>query len=259
VANYPNYVARELTLNGVLRRGDSGVAVRRVQEWLSIQAFATAIDGDFGPATQQCVTKFQQSRGMQAIGEVSQETWAALIEPMQRALAFVQPSPGAGLRQTVRQVASQHLAQHPIEVGGDNRGPWVRIYVEGNQGPDWRWCAGFVTFVLKQACMSLGTPMPIEGSVSCDALLYQAKAVGLRVRDSEIESGQTTWSAMGEAAIFLVRRTATDWTHTGFCLDGADDIFSTIEGNTNDDGSNNGYEVCNRTRSVPNKDFIRLP
>ena len=56
-----------------------------------------------------------------------------------------------------------------------------------------------------------------------------------------------------------LRNTATDWTHTGFAHGPSAEVFSTIEGNTNDDGSNNGYEVCARTRSLPKKDFIRLP
>jgi hypothetical protein len=34
--------------------------------------------------------------------------------------------------------------------------------------------------------------------------------------------------------------------------------MQTIEGNTNDDGSAEGYEVCARTRSYTNMDFILL-
>ena len=259
MADYPDYVIKELTLDRVLRHGDSGSRVRRVQEWLTIHGFATAVDGGFGDATEKCVTNCQHAKALAPNGEVTEETWVAMIEPLKDVLELPEPAPGATLRQIVSQIANRHLAKHPVEVGGDNRGPWVRIYVEGNQGHDWRWCAGFVTFVLKQACMSLGRAMPIEGSVSCDVLLYQAKAAGLRVRDTEIASGQTPWSDLGEMAIFLVRRTATDWTHTGFCFGGAGTIFSTIEGNTNDDGSNNGYEVTKRTRSVTKKDFIRIP
>jgi hypothetical protein len=34
--------------------------------------------------------------------------------------------------------------------------------------------------------------------------------------------------------------------------------FKTIEGNTNDEGVSNGFEVCMRSRSYKDKDFILL-
>jgi len=33
-------------------------------------------------------------------------------------------------------------------------------------------------------------------------------------------------------------------------------VFQTIEGNTNDDGSREGYEGCQRVRGYASKDFI---
>jgi hypothetical protein len=35
-------------------------------------------------------------------------------------------------------------------------------------------------------------------------------------------------------------------------------VFETIEGNTNDDGSREGYEVCRRFRSYQKTDFILI-
>jgi hypothetical protein len=55
-----------------------------------------------------------------------------------------------------------------------------------------------------------------------------------------------------------VRRTATDWTHTGLVTASAAEVFDTIEGNTNDDGNREGFEVCSRSRGYQDKDFIRL-
>ena len=252
------HVARERAYDGLIQNGDSGKKVRRVQEWLKINGFATGIDGGFGDATEKCVGNFQQAKGLPKTGKVNQQTWDLLIEPLTKALAPAQFTAGTKLAQAVLQVAKQHLAQHPIEVGGDNKGPWVRVYVGGNQGPGWRWCAGFLTFVIKQACVQLGQPMPIPGSYSCDSLAYQAKQAGLFVKDSEILNGNVPWNSLGASQIFLVRKTPTDWVHTGFSFNGSNTVFSTIEGNTNEDGSANGFEVAGRTRSVPKKDFIRL-
>ena len=252
------HVARERAYDGLIQHGDSGKKVRRVQEWLKINRFATGIDGAFGDATEKCVGNFQQAKGLPKTGKVNQQTWDALIEPLTKALAPAQFPAGMKLGQAVLHVAKQHLAQHPIEVGGDNRGPWVRVYVGGNQGPGWRWCAGFLTHVIKQACVQLGQPMPIPGSYSCDSLAYQAKQAGLFVKDSELLNGSVSWNSLGASQIFLVRKTPTDWVHTGFSFNGSNTVFSTIEGNTNEDGSANGFEVAGRTRSVPKKDFIRL-
>jgi hypothetical protein len=258
MAEYPAHVKKELAFDGVIRKGDLGLKVRRVQEWLKINGFGTGMDGDFGEATKKCVTRFQTSKRLQETGEVDELTWNLLVNPLVKALAPLGFPPGTKLSEAILRVAEQHLGQHPIEVGGDNRGPWVRVYLDGNEGPSWRWCAGFVTFVMKQACMELGHALPIAGSYSCDSLAYQAKQAHLFVPGAEMESGGVAWSDLGRAQIFLVRRTPTDWTHTGFSFDGKNTVFSTIEGNTNEDGSANGFEVAQRLRSVPKKDFIRL-
>jgi hypothetical protein len=44
--------------------------------------------------------------------------------------------------------------------------------------------------------------------------------------------------------------------HTGIVLKAAQNVFLTIEGNTNDDGGREGYEVCRRIRGYEAKDFI---
>jgi len=258
MAEYPAHVKKELAFDGVIKKGDVGTKVRRVQEWLKINGFGTGIDGDFGDATQKCVTRFQHSKSLPETGEVDQQTWDLLVNPLVKALAPIGFPSGTKLSEAVLRVAEQHLKQHPIEVGGDNRGPWVRVYVDGNEGHDWRWCAGFVTFVMKQACMELGQPAPISGSVSCDSLASQAKQAHLFVPGAKLQSGDVAWSDLGPLQIFLLRRTSTDWTHTGFSFGGANTVFSTIEGNTDEGGSSNGWEVANRVRSGSKYDFIRL-
>jgi hypothetical protein len=55
-----------------------------------------------------------------------------------------------------------------------------------------------------------------------------------------------------------VRKTASDWTHTGIVVEVGPEGFKTIEGNTNDEGVSNGFEVCMRSRSYKDKDFILL-
>lgn len=252
----PPSVRRELEFSAVVQSGDKGMKARRVQEWLAFHGHPTTIDADFGSATEQALRAFQAGKGLQVTGRVNQGTWGALVEPLAQAVAAVVPQ-NTNFDAAVLRIAKAHLKIHPIELGGDNRGPWVRAYC-GGDGPEMKWCAGFVSFVLRQASHLTGQPVPIPGSLSCDSLAYQAREKGRFVTGSSIQSGQNSWGSLGACHVFLVRRSATDWTHTGFSFAANGDVFSTIEGNTNDDGVANGFEVCERMRSLAAKDFIAI-
>ena len=62
----------------LLEQGDKGPEVRRLQERLNANGAQVAVDGDFGPATDQAVRAFQQARGLEVDGKVGPKTWAAL-------------------------------------------------------------------------------------------------------------------------------------------------------------------------------------
>jgi len=57
----------------MLRKGDMGPSVKKLQQLLGITA-----DGNFGPMTEAKVKSFQKSKGLVADGLVGQKTWAAL-------------------------------------------------------------------------------------------------------------------------------------------------------------------------------------
>lgn len=246
----------EVVFKNIIGEGAKGMAARRVQEWLGHHGLRTGIDGNFGPATATVVRKFQSHTGLPPTGKVDEATWEALVRPMHEAL---QDGGGTTLKERVASIAARHLAIRPIELGGNNRGPWVRMYTGGFEGTEWAWCAGFVSAILRQASLELQRPMPIKGSLSCDTLAAQAQSAKLFVSEKQIGNGISDWSALGTAYIFLARRTPGDWTHTGFGFGGAPLSFDTIEGNSNNEGSRDGYEVCNLTRSAAKKDFIVLP
>jgi hypothetical protein len=248
-----DWIRREVEFEREISQGQRGPAVKRVQEWLTAHQCGVAVDGDFGAVTKRAVQKFQGQVGLEPSGVVDRETFERLVQPMRRVLSLSVPRTAGSLEQVVVATAQAHLAQHPIEVGGQNRGPWVRLYMEGRDGPEWAWCAGFVTFIVRQAVELLNARMPIAGSFSCDSLASQARNEGLFVPEREASR-----DTMRPGAIFLVRRTSTDWTHTGFVADFAAGAFDTIEGNTNDDGHREGFEVCARSRAFKDKDFIRL-
>ncbi|CTQ51939.1 spore cortex-lytic enzyme [Roseibium album] len=257
--DYLSKVEVEFAFPGDVAEGARGMKARRVQEWVTFHNFRTAVDSEFGEATKRSVKAFQEARGEASSGVVNKATWAHLVAPMVR--AFSQPAGTVNsLPDAVMRIANQHLREHPVEIGGQNMGPWVRAYMNGNEGRAWPWCAGFVTFVLKQAAKVTGISTPIDGSFSCDLLAAQARNEGRFVSERSLNASPANFSdaGLGSCCIFLVRRTSSDWTHTGFAFNYAGRTCDTIEGNTNDEGSREGYEVCRRIRGRKKKDFIKI-
>ena len=62
----------------VLHRGSTGNAVVELQKRLRKLFPSLAIDGDFGPATEVAVSRFQADKGLEVDGIVGPKTWAAL-------------------------------------------------------------------------------------------------------------------------------------------------------------------------------------
>lgn len=243
-----------ITIDQPIDQGARGKNVRAVQEWLGLHGIHTAIDGGYGPATAAAVGMFQSQNRLRSTGVVDKATFERLAAPMAAAIAPLEPAANAKLGTVVIAYAQQHLAQHPREIGGQNRGPWVRLYMTGNEGPEWPWCAGFATFVLKQACDTVGCALPIRPTVSCDLLAASAQENDCFVRGAVTRDR----SRVKPGSLFLNSRTAGDWVHTGIVVRLDDDVFYTIEGNTNDSGDREGYEVCARVRGYKNKDFVTV-
>lgn len=61
-----------------LERGDDGPDVVDLQSM--IPRFTGEIDGDFGPTTEENVTRYQASRGLEVDGVVGEQTWQALYD-----------------------------------------------------------------------------------------------------------------------------------------------------------------------------------
>src|SRR5438046_1958426 len=96
---------------------------------------------------------------------------------MRRALKPIAPN-GRTLGQLALAYAQQHLKQSPREVGKPNCGPWVRLYMDGNEGEQWFWCAGFATFCIRQASQTLDQKMPVLRSFA----VCQIADAGVRPR-----------------------------------------------------------------------------
>jgi hypothetical protein len=219
--------------------------IKHIQEWLCLHDFGVVIDGELGLATKLALQRFQRAHDLAATGTDDQQTIGALTKPIRDVQSLRLPVYKMSYSATVAFCAAQHLREHPREVGGQNRGPWVRLYMDGREGDPW--CAGFVTYIIKQAAELLKIEPPIAGSVSSALLAGQAKAAHLQVNCA---------TKPPPGSIMLVKGGAHGYNHCGIVVSSGADTFETIEGNTNDSGSAEGYEVCKRTRSYGGKEFI---
>lgn len=229
--------------------GTLGRIARRVQEWLCLHGFRVVVDADYGPATAAAVRAFQDARDLRITGTATPETLTALTLPLRMAFGF--EGTFASLRSAILGVAEAHLKWHPREVGGDNRGPWVRAYCAGD-GPSWRWCAGCNTTIVQQAAAMIGQSSPIPFTLSCDDLAASARKSG-RLFNAGAQARP------GDLFLCLNPRNLADRIHTGIVRLPQRESFLTFEGNTNDDGSPNGYEFCARTRAYGRLiEFVRM-
>lgn len=236
----------------VLSRGSRGPDVKRLQEWLCLHGFHTAVDGDFGPATEAAVRAFQRETVEPQdaygpavfMGDVNANTWHALTNPLRRVVDWKrQEWPKRSDGDAIVDRARAHLAARPREAGGPNAGPWVRYYCRGQEVP---WCAGFATTVLGQA---LGHDE--WDTLDCDSLASKAM---MRGRFRRWEDGV---DGIRPGDLFLARRDYDDWIHTGVVTAVHAEHFETIEGNTNTSGAREGTAVHARRRAFsPNVDFV---
>lgn len=123
---------------------------------------------------------------------------------------------------------------------GSNRGPEVDLYL-ASVGINFAaaWCAAFVYWCHQQAGIS-GVP----------------KTGGVLDMWNKAADNRVTQPQPGDVVIFDY---GGGKGHTGIVEAVSGDTLTTIEGNTNDDGSREGYEVARRTRSASKaKGFLRF-
>jgi hypothetical protein len=255
-------------IDRTLRRGGRGEQVTLIQEWLCLHEFGVMIDGRFGQATEQAVKDFQGSTGVLPVtGEIDPQTFAMLTRPMAEALRRIEPPAGTAFGQMVAACALQHLRNHAREIGGPNRGPWVRLYLHGDQRPRTphlpqgvdAWCAGFASTMVAQAASSLETAVPIDYHTNCTRLGQQA------LREGRLITGERAirdLSRIPTGSLLLLRHAgARDrWHHTGVVTQALPKFVRTIEGNSaySTDDNPSGHAVVRQMRSYGNLDFIVL-
>jgi peptidoglycan hydrolase-like protein with peptidoglycan-binding domain len=250
---------KELSISATQKKNGTGNNKKdtmKIQSWLTLFSMinpssgtATGVDGDFGSGTEQAVINFQKAKGIPQSGIVNQDTFSLLCEPMQK--AFEGTVTGNNLRQLIINTALNHIKNKPFELvvkEQSNSGPWVRAYMDGNEGTPWFWCMGFVQTIIDQAASIQGknfkTLMPL--TYSCDTVGTTALQKGLLSRFTAVRNDP---SIVKPGDIFLLQKTPHDWIHTGIIVAVNTDTFETVEGNTNGGGSSNGNAALKRVRN----------
>lgn len=131
------------------------------------------------------------------------------------------------------------------EATNHNDGPWVEAILRTVDCPKGSpWCAAFVSFCLTIAHNGKN---PLPNTASCEALHQFGKQHGLMVERPQAGD------------VFLVLNEVGHAHHTGFVTASpVDGKVQTLEGNTNVDGSRDGWGVFARSRTMsPRLVFVR--
>ena len=88
-----------------------------------------------------------------------------------------------------------------------------------------------------------------------DTVISQAKAGGLFMRESQAATPAGKAQII-PGSLFAVRASPVHWSHLGIVSGASADSFATMEGNTNDEGSADGFEAVERVRGYGSKDFV---
>jgi hypothetical protein len=126
-----------------------------------------------------------------------------------------------------------------------NDGPLVRLYhrITRTQAGG-AWCAALQMFVL----FILGGQNPILPNAYCPNIAKDAEAKGILDSIPEKDDLILFWHMVDGIHRFA---------HIGYVLDiNPDGTLTTLEGNTNTDGSRDGWQACRKTRKLGPEDKV---
>lgn len=137
-------------------------------------------------------------------------------------------------------IAKSQIGVH--EEGGNNKGVKVGEYLSSvGLGQGYAWCQSFVYWCFKKASANLATANPVPKTAGVLAH-WNGAIYGKKVSTPQV----------GDLFILDFGKGLG---HIGFVdtVDLVNKTFTTIEGNSNDEGSREGYEVAHRTGKLSRK------
>jgi hypothetical protein len=238
----------------VLAAGQTGPDVLAVQRRLNqLGCGPIAEDGAFGPATQEAVELFQMRSAdhlgspLRVDGKVGPLTWAALFNsPL---LPEVTTAPTPLLVETLKVAAGEiGVMESPL---GSNRGPKVDEYLRcvglDPASGHYSWCAAFVYWCFDQAAASLRVPVanPVIPTAGVLDHWNRAGTQGIPRISSADCADQPS---LVQPGMIFILSTGGGNGHTGLVEAVRGFYLTTIEGNSNNDGSREGVGVFRQTK-----------
>lgn len=223
-----------------LRKGDQGSQVRQLQKLLLQHGYAVDLNSTFDASTRRVLRAFQaqnlDQHGQPLVvdGVAGPLTWWSLENPK----PFIKPPVavdytsmpvrgGSPRGRAALAVAISELKANAREIGGNNRGAFVRKYLapagldEGNS-----WCASFVSWCFLQTVGGDKSAMPFAYTPSARRLLSEFKQLGWASAPGSDYRPQP-----GDVVVWW-RVSLAGWQgHTGLVHSVQDGMLYTIEGN----------------------------
>lgn len=245
---YQTYAAAALsgpsgsaTPRALIRKGHTGALVTELQAILNELDYAVPVTGTFDTKTEQAIRDFQGShldkhqQPLTVDGVVGQLTWWALENPrpnvVSGAIAYHELPPveqgESPMGRAALRFAISELKAGAGEVGGNNKGPWVRKYMEPAGLPDgYPWCAAFVSWCFLRAVGGNRRDMPFNYSAGARNIFNQLKSKGWSFTG---ESGKQP--KPGDIVCWWRTSLASGNGHIGIVHHCRDGFLYTIEGN----------------------------
>lgn len=151
----------------------------------------------------------------------------------------MKPLQKATLQKAISQIGVEEIPR------GSNAGPAVEKYLKSvGLGKGYSWCMAFIYWCAKEASIEVGVLNP----------LFKTGGV-LNMYNKKKELRVTT----PQPGDIFIMDFGKGMGHTGIVEKVVGTTLHTIEGNTNDEGSREGYEVCRRTRQTKTiKGYLRI-
>ena len=224
-----------------LKKGSTGTAVNELQDILRELDYNITVTGVFDTPTYKAVKNYQGSHldkhglPLDVDGEVGDLTWWALQNPRIRVTTGVidykmMPAESMGgnvIGRLALQCAINELTNGASEIGGNNKGPWVKKYLlptglgEGNS-----WCAAFISWCFLQASGDVRNAMPFKYNAGARNVFNQFKQKGW-----SFDSKADTLPQPGDIVSWWRVSMPSGFGHIGIVHHFADGFLYTIEGN----------------------------
>jgi hypothetical protein len=212
------------------KKGSQGDVVKEIQTLLNKFGNQLVVDGDFGNATLAAVTKFQQQNGLTATGQVDPITLDVLRRTKNLSLGSVALQYVGQTEKPGNQGFNNEAFENKMEAVGFEKGH--------------AWCSYFAELCAKEAMPEKFAEFDKLFSASAVQTFFNFQKAGYKITSYPVKDSVVVWQNYKSGK--------PQWNgHVGICTEVIDkESFKSVEGNTNDEGSREGYIVAKKSRKL---------